>query len=66
MKLWKIENKSDGLVYYYSEKSHYDLAVTSESDFMKRAMVSYIIMPQTNSLIKCQDSLETFFNNFCE
>lgn len=66
MKLWKIENKVDGLIYYYDLYQNYEKASQSNSDFMKRALANYIIMPQTNSLIKCRDSLENFFNNFCE
>ena len=65
MKLWKIENKDDGLVYYYIEYRHYQEARGECSDFMKRALASYIIMPKTNSLIKCRDSLEQFFDNLC-
>ena len=66
MKLWKIENKVDGLVYYYTNYENYWMASGSLFDLYKRAMADFIIMPQTNSLIKCRDSLENFFNNFCE
>jgi hypothetical protein len=65
MKLWKIENKVDGLVYYYIEYIHYQEARGECSDFMKRALASYIIT-KTNSLIKCRESLENFFDNFCD
>ena len=66
MKMWKIENKVDGLVYYYTNYKNYWLALNNKSDFHKRAMANYIIMPSTNSLIKCRESLEEFFNRMCE
>jgi len=65
MKMWKIENKVDGLVYYYNDCENYWKALGSNSDFYKRAMAVFIIMPKTNSIIKCRESLENFFDSLC-